>query len=464
MRFGRGTAAIPLAAALPSSAPCAGVAHLVLAGLAAAAALVAMFVWFEVIKVPLERPVGPLFDNPRTALREGWAPWHVAPPASFALSFALFWLYFRRAHRWTVLALALAGVIAVVLGSTVAYWVKNIGYTWYSVPDATALAIIGVQGPMFGMAFGRGVQALIQHAPLMFPTAALLGTALALWLDLPWRRQAAAAQQAGIVARIVTTALMTLFIATVAVVGLIISAAPLLPFIAATWWFVSFRHGRYDFGHLLLGSALHGVISTLPLALPFSMSPGFAAPQDQSIDLSALALGCMTRAPIYLLVGFVLIRITLVLSRGTDKALTAMPILRRAVARARAAAILQPASPARLPARLAAVAIVTLAIANDARTGMSGATAIVAVLVALTWWFVSFRDGGLDVRNMLAGSALLALIMVIAPLPLMGGPPLSILAAELCLRTAIYFVATFLMLRLIFALQKAVEKLRQRAA
>jgi hypothetical protein len=57
-------------------------AHFVLAAFALGAALVAIYVWFEIIKVPLERPVGPLFDNPRTVLREGWAPWQVARPAS----------------------------------------------------------------------------------------------------------------------------------------------------------------------------------------------------------------------------------------------------------------------------------------------------------------------------------------------------------------------------------------------
>ena len=324
--FGRCTTALPVAAP-PTPRP--RFAYLGPAVFALCAALITMYVWFEIIKVPLERPFGPLFDNPRTALREGWAPWYVAPPVSFALTFALFWPYFRKAHRWTVLGLALAAVIAIMLGSTVAYWVKNIGYTWYFVPNATVLAILSVQGPMFGTAFGRGAQALIQHAPLSFPTAALFGVVIGLLLDLPFRHTAvvpatpaaserpAPAHQVGMFGRLVTAAIMTLFVTAVAAAGMPGGAVLVAPLVALTWWYLSFRGGRYDVLNILLGSALQGVISTLPLVLGLASAPGIMG--NHGFDPEVLALGFVTRTPVYFLVSFVLIRITLALSRVAGK-------------------------------------------------------------------------------------------------------------------------------------------------
>jgi hypothetical protein len=292
------------------------------------AALTAAYLWFYILKMPLDRPVAPLFGNAQ-AQREGWAAWYVAPPAAFALTYAVFWLYFRKAHRRTLVGFALAGAVAIALGGTAAFWVKNIGYTWYFVPNADIVAIGSVLAPMFSVAFGRAVHALIVHAPLSLAAGALFGAIAGLLMDLPWRRTretaiavsaaggAPAPGQAGWIGRIVTTGLMTLFVTTVAAAGMPSGAVLVAPLIALTWWFVAFPDGRYDFTNVLMGSALLGLISTLPFFLALAqMSAGF--------DPATLALGIVTRTPVYLLVSIVAIKITLSKVTGTPGAPSAI--------------------------------------------------------------------------------------------------------------------------------------------
>lgn len=306
-----------------------------LAIFAAVAALIAAYVWLAIMKVPLERPVGPLFDNGRMP-REGWAPWYVAPPAAFALTVVMFRIYFRKPYRWTVLGLALAGAIAIVLGGTVPFWVKNIGYTWYSVPGANTTAIASALVPMLALAFVRGAFALIDSAPLCIPAGGLLGMAVALLLDLPWWREPSVAPVgpagakpvycqpiAGPFGRFVTTALMTLFVTTAAAAGMPPGAVAVAPFVALTWWLLSFRGGRYDFANALLGSALLGLISTLPffLAIATSLGPFGPTISERGFDPNTLLRGFVTRAPVFLLVSVVVIKITLAMTRMARAAL-----------------------------------------------------------------------------------------------------------------------------------------------
>jgi hypothetical protein len=318
--------------ALPSSTPRPRFFRLALAALAVPAALSAAYIWFYVLKMPFERPVGPLFDTPRTP-REGWAAWYVSPLVAVALTLVLFRLYFRKSHRWTVLGLTFAGAIAVVLGSTSAFWVKNIDYTWYSVPEADLLAILNALSPMLGFAFARGADALIRSTPLSFPTGALFGTVLALLIDLPWRHTSAGVTvssppaaplpvpKAGMIGRLATTAVMTLFVTTVAVAGLRGIGVEVAPLVALIWWFLSFRGGRYDFTHVLIGSALLGAVSTLPLFVTRAIVIGLDGPMapSYSFDPGVIALGFVTRTPVYLLVSVVVIKIALVLSKATGE-------------------------------------------------------------------------------------------------------------------------------------------------
>lgn len=305
--------------------------HLVLAALALPAAFTAAYIWFFVLKMPLERPVDALFGNPQVP-REGWAAWYVAPLVAFMLTYVVFWLYFRSTQRWTVLGFALGGTIAVVFGNTLAFWIKNVGYHWYYGPGDIA-ASIRVLWPMFAFSFGRVTHVLMVHAPLIFAAGALSGTVMALVLDLPWRRRQAApptrlstlafAPDAGRLGRIVTTVLMTLFVARETADQILFCTIVVAPLTALIWWFLSFRGGRYDFGNVMMGSALLAVVPALAFFFALAQMRGIDGFQVQAngFDRAMVAIGLVTRTLVYLLVSIIVIRIILALSKAASTAM-----------------------------------------------------------------------------------------------------------------------------------------------
>ncbi|MEA2878179.1 MAG: hypothetical protein QOF14_3375 [Hyphomicrobiales bacterium] len=269
---------------------------------------------------------------------------------------------------------------------------------------------------------------------------------------------------------------MTLFAIRETAGAILFYALTVAPLAALAWWFVSFRGGRYDFVNVLMGSALLASIVALPLFL--ALATRGHQTSYHGFDPANLTLEFVTRAPLYLLASVVMIRVTLVLSRVADKLLTKTPFLRRAA--------LQPATSSRplpvlqvgIPGRLVTVVIMTLVITNDAKPGTSGTAAIVALLVALIWWFVSFRCGRSGIGNMLAGSALHALIVTIASQPFWRDGRASLnpfpdagwglesaqwtMAIELVTRTGAYLLVAFLMIRITLALPRVAEKVRRR--
>jgi hypothetical protein len=331
--FGKRIVTAMAPSAPPSSASPPRFARVALAAIALSAAFTAVFVWRFILRVPLERPVGPLFGNALPP--EGWAAWYVAPLVAFALTLGLFHLYFRKSRRWTVLGLTLAGAIAILVGSTVAFWVKNIGYTWYSVPGASIVDIGGALVPMLAFAFGRGAYALNGFAPLSFPIGALFGTVVALCLKLPWWSPAVAVEasartpvqaaapepKAGMVGRLATTALMTLFVTMATTAEIRSGAVKVAPLMALIWWFLSFRAGEYAFINALKGSAVLSLISTLPFFLAPAATPvwDWLTIGGQGLNPAVLALGFFVRMPVYLLVSVILIKIALVLSKATGE-------------------------------------------------------------------------------------------------------------------------------------------------
>jgi hypothetical protein len=339
---------------------------------------------------------------------------------------------------------------------------------------------------MFRYSFGTITHALMVHAPLIFAAGALFGTVVALVLDLPWRRQQAApptrlsalvfAPNAGRIGLSVTTVLMTLFVIREAAAAMPFFALAVAPLAALAWWFLSFRGGRYDFINALMGSALLPSIAALPLFLALA-TRGYQT-SYHGFDPATLALGFATRTLVYLLVSVVMIRVALVLSRVADKLLTKAPFLRRAALKPTASSTPLPVPQAGIPGRLVLVAIMTLVVTNDAKAGMSGVAAIVALLVALIWWFVSFRRGRSGFGNMLAGSALQALIVTIASQPFWRSGRASLnpfpdagwglesaqrtMATELVIRTGAYLLVAFLMIRITLALPRITAKVRRR--
>jgi len=209
--------------AADAAAPSALVRTVVMAGFAIMAALVAAHFWFNIIRVPMVRPVGPLFGQ-GPASNEGWAPWYAPLLFAAVLTLSILHLYFRRIHRWTVLGLAGGGLFAVEFGGWAAFWVKNIGYTWYFVPNATIVAILSVQLPMSAVALGHATQVFMQM-PLLLAIGAVAGAVVGLVLGLPLRNSAAAApaaaapRVAGWRARISTSVLMGLLGGAVSSLG-----------------------------------------------------------------------------------------------------------------------------------------------------------------------------------------------------------------------------------------------------
>ena len=252
-----------------------------LAALAGLAALTTLHVWFNILHVAWVRPLGALFDASQ-AVREGWAAWYVPSTFAAVLTFALLHLYFRRPQRWTLLALAVAGLCAAVFGTWAAYWVKNIGYTWYFVPGATVAAILGVQPQMAAMAFARAAHLLAEQL-LLLAIGAVAGLLVGLVLRVPFRvvasttatREVAPAtmatieppQRAGLPARLTTAALMAALAGGVASLRIPLIGIAIAPFAGLIWYFVSFRDGFYRFWNVVLGSTAIAFLIGLPLAL-----------------------------------------------------------------------------------------------------------------------------------------------------------------------------------------------------
>jgi hypothetical protein len=316
----------------------------VMAVLAGLASLTAAHVWINVLYVPWVRPVGALF-NAGPASNEGWAAWYVAPLFAAALTLVLLGRYFRRPQRWTLLALAAAGLFAVVFGAWAAYWVKNIGYTWYFVEGASIAAILSVQLQMAAMALGRGAY-VFTHEPLLLAIGAVAGVVAALVLKLPLRAVpiapagnaapgeqvvTATPQRAGRPARLATAALMALLGGAVASYGTPLIGIAVAPVAGLIWFFVSFRGGRYAFMNVLFGSIAIALLAALPftLALATMRSPfagsfnglGGGAVGGGGFDVKSFVFGVAVRLPVFVLISVGLIKVALLMSRTTAYAL-----------------------------------------------------------------------------------------------------------------------------------------------
>src|SRR5205814_1038803 len=123
-----------------------------------------------------------------------------------------------------------------------AYWVKNIGFTWYFVPGASPIAIVAVQPQMAALAFGRAAQRLAEQ-PLLLAIGAVAGTLMGLLLHLPLRAGVLstlstsfsadsepaiqAPQSAGVLARLITAGFMAALAAAVGSLNLPFAAVVL---------------------------------------------------------------------------------------------------------------------------------------------------------------------------------------------------------------------------------------------
>ena len=305
----------------PSSAPSALVRLVVMTAFALAAALVAAHFWINIIRVPMIRPVGPLLGS-ASGTNEGWAPWYASPLFAAALTLLMFHLYFRKIRRWTLFGLATGGLLAVLFGGWAAFWVKNIGYTWYFVPNAGTAAILGVQPQMAAFAFGRAMQAFME-LPLLPAIGAAAFVVVALLLRLPLRVSASAAtpQVAGWLARACTVVPIALLGGAASSFGTLVIGIVVALIVGLIWLFVSFRDGRYAFANVLAGSVAIAVLASLPLAVA-TMHPAFGGAfggVGGSFDLKFLIFGAAVRLPVFVLLSVGLIKLALLVSRATAR-------------------------------------------------------------------------------------------------------------------------------------------------
>jgi hypothetical protein len=222
--------------------------------------------------------MGPLFGS-APASQQGWAAWYVAPVVAAALGLALHYAFVVRPKRTTVAAMAIAGCGMALLGVTIVFLVKNIGYTWYFVPGATILAIVSVVVPMTFQALGNAVATLADH-PLLLPAAGSVAALAALLLRLPLRalhapalpprptaEPAARPEQEPRTASkpmvFLTAFVMALFAAFLALAGGLVIG----PLAGLVWLLVSFRSGVYSLRNVAIGSAVIGALTTLPLVM-----------------------------------------------------------------------------------------------------------------------------------------------------------------------------------------------------
>jgi hypothetical protein len=352
--FGKRTpgsaSALVAASPEPAQAPSARARHAALTLFAAIATATAAHVWINILRVPWERPMGALFSA-GPASDQGWAAWYLAPTLAALLTLLLH-LYFRRPQRWTLAGLAVAGVVAVVLGAWSAYWVKNIGYTWYFVPSTSIVGILSVQPNMALLAFARGAATVAQQ-PALAMIGAMAGLLAARVMHLPFQaarpdapartdRPAEPTAQAdtepptaGWPARLTTALLIGVLAGTLACLDqpLQLAKAPivraLFPELVLLWsvafavvaivaglifWFLSFRHGRYAFKNVFIGSAAIALVSALPLVL--GVRAALAGMGGGALILAPLLSVILVWTPVYLLVSIGLIKVALLMSHA----------------------------------------------------------------------------------------------------------------------------------------------------
>jgi hypothetical protein len=186
--FGRRAGANPSAIAFELPRPSRRQIVRLAAMLALLAAAFTVQTWFNILHVPLARPIAPLFSS-GPASNQGWAAWYIPPLVAGVLAFPLaYWLLIRR-KQLTIVAMAVAGIGMLLLGAVVAYWVKNIGYTWYFVPGASVSKIVPALFPMLQFALGNAVAGVMIHQPWLLIAASAAGAVLGWLAALPIKRQ-----------------------------------------------------------------------------------------------------------------------------------------------------------------------------------------------------------------------------------------------------------------------------------
>jgi len=205
--------------------------------------------------------------------KDGWTAWYLPVLATAFLASVILARLTRRRERWSVLSMAVAGCIAVVIGATVACWAEHNGHMWYYRPEMTLRLLGSVQFKLLMTSIGEALGILFKQWPVLLIGSAA-GVLCALFVRAPLRRGAVAPasdavriepadDSTDLTARIVSTIAVMLasqigpdrghpyvMLATGACISLV-------------WFTIAFRRVEFKFVRLLLGSFVASITSAL---------------------------------------------------------------------------------------------------------------------------------------------------------------------------------------------------------
>jgi hypothetical protein len=270
------------------------------AALSAVAMLAMLHVWFNVFRIPLEFPPAPsLFAPPRSGMglaespKAGWMAWYVPVLTTAFFASVVLARLTRRRHRWSVLSMAVAGCVAVLVGVTIACWAEHNGFMWYFRSEMTLRILLSVQGRLMMASLGEAVR-LLSSQWLLLVIGSAVGAGCAFVARAPLRRPRAAAPAEGIViepldertdltARIVSTIILFVFSQMGSTFGHPLYMLAAGTCIAIVWFTVAFPKVELNFKRLLLGSFTASIAGSLvqtllyaqknPLAVKFAGNP-----------------------------------------------------------------------------------------------------------------------------------------------------------------------------------------------
>ncbi|MBR1123101.1 hypothetical protein JQ628_16360 [Bradyrhizobium lablabi] len=271
-----------------------------IAALSAVAMLATLHVWFNVFQIPLEFPPAlSLFEQPRSwtglgdSRKAGWMAWYVPVLTTAFFASVVLARLTRQRTRWSVLSMAIAGCIAVLVGVMIACWAEHNGFIWYHRTEMTLRMLLGVQGQLLTFSFWESVRFLSGQWPLLV-IGAVVGAGCAFLAGAPLRRPRAGAfaeettvepldGRTDLTARIVSTIVLFIFSQTGSTFGHPFFMLAAGTCIAIAWFTVAFPKVEFNLKRLLLGGLIASIAGSLvqtvlfakknPLAVTFAKNP-----------------------------------------------------------------------------------------------------------------------------------------------------------------------------------------------
>jgi len=254
-----------------------------IAALSAVAMLTTLHVWFNVFHIPFEFPAPSLFEPPRGGPpslwtgpgekpKAGWMAWYVPVLTTAFFASVILARLTRQRHRWSVLAMALAGGVAALVGVTIACWAEHNGFMWYFRPEMTLRTLLSVQGQLVMVSLAEAL-GVLSGQWLLLVIGSVVGAGCAFLARAPLRQSRATAlgeatlvepvdEQTDRTARIVSTIVLLVLSQMSSKAGhpLYMLAAGIC--ISIVWFTVAFPRVEFNFKRLLLGSVIASIAAS----------------------------------------------------------------------------------------------------------------------------------------------------------------------------------------------------------